>query len=356
MVGGPRFYERREIRDVLAYLRVIAQPNDDPAFERIINVPKRGIGKATVQMLHKVARDRGMSMFMTAMALAETDDLPTRAKSSITSLLEDFARWREERDKRPHTELAKLVMEESGYTAMWQNEKGADAPGRLENLKELVQAMAEFEDLSGFLEHISLVMSTESTDSNEKFSIMTLHSAKGLEFDTVFLAGWEEGVFPNALALDESGLAGLEEERRLAYVGITRAKRKAHILYASERQIFGQWQSQIPSRFIDELPKEHVNFSSDIAVSAAAGGGVQTSYGRGGGGGNWQPRGRNRVVEGSARRITVRNEVSDFAVGERVFHEKFGYGTVEDVEGRKLSVKFETSGVKKIMDDFVRRS
>lgn len=350
VIGGPRFYERREIRDVVAYLRVIAQPNDDPAFERIINVPKRGIGQTTVQMLHKIARERGMSLFMTAMALAETDDLPARAKSSIAAFLEDFARWREERNQRSHTDLAKLVMEESGYIAMWQNEKGADAPGRLENLKELVQAMEEFENLSGFLEHISLVMATETTDSDEKFSIMTLHSAKGLEFDTVFLAGWEEGVFPNALTLDESGLAGLEEERRLAYVGLTRAKRQAHILYACERQIFGQWQSQIPSRFIDELPKEHINFSSDIAVYAAASDNAMQAAD----GGNWRRRGK--LIEGSARHMPIRSEVSDYAVGERVFHEKFGYGTIEDVEGRKLSVKFETSGVKKIMDDFVRRS
>ncbi len=235
---------------------------------------------------------------------------------------------------------------------MWQKNKNPDAPGRLENLKELIRAMDEFDNLAGFLEHISLVMTNEQTDSKEKFSIMTLHSAKGLEFDTVFLAGWEEGVFPNPLALDDGGLAGLEEERRLAYVGLTRAKRKAHILFASQRQIYGQWQSLIPSRFLEDLPKENIEVSSDIQVSA--GPREAPTFGRVH---NNRTRQRARIIEGTSRRITAtKTEVSDFAVGERVFHDKFGYGQIEDIEGNKLSVNFESTGQKKIIDSFVKRA
>ena len=365
VIGGPRFYERMEVRDAIAYLRVIAQPHDDPAFERIINVPKRGIGVATVQTLHKYARAQGISLFSAAMAVTEVDELRPQARTAITRLLEDFSRWGQEKDTRPHIELVEMVLEESGYIAMWQNNKNADAPGRLENLKELVRAMGEFETLAEFLEHISLVMTTEQLKGEEKFTIMTLHSAKGLEYDTVFLAGWEEGVFPNSLALDESGLAGLEEERRLAYVGLTRAKRKAHVMFASQRLIYGQWQTLIPSRFIDELPKKNINVSSNIHVittpKAATHHGFGGSYGQvepaAGLRTNWQTRRSNKVIEGTARHIRpARPVISDYAIGERVFHDKFGYGVVEDVEGNKLSVKFESSGVKKILDDFVNKS
>jgi len=351
VVGGPRFYERREVRDAVAYLRVIAQPHDDPAFERIVNVPKRGLGEATLQALHRLARERQISLTSAAHQLCETDELRAHARSALKGLLEDFARWREQATRLPHPELAQVVLEESGYAAMWQADKGPDAPGRLENLKELVRAMGEFENLGGFLEHISLVMANEQTDADEKFSIMTLHSAKGLEFDTVFLAGWEEGVFPNPLALDEAGLAGLEEERRLAYVGLTRAKRKAHVLYASERQIYGQWQSSLPSRFLEDLPKANIEFVSDIRVYAPRRGGMETLDAHPG-----QRRG-SRLIEGKARRLAPKEpETSEFAVGERVFHDKFGYGVIEDVDGRKLSVAFEQSGPKKIMDSFIRRA
>ena len=362
IVGGPRFYERREVRDAVAYLRVIAQPHDDPAFERIINVPKRGIGKATLQILYKFGRVREISLYSSARNLVEVDELTPRARTQIKLLLDDFDRWREEKETRSHTELVQLVLEESGYTAMWQNDKGADAPGRLENLKELVRAMGEFENLAGFLEHISLVMATETSKAEEKFTIMTLHSAKGLEFDTVFLAGWEEGVFPNSMALDESGLAGLEEERRLAYVGLTRAKRKAHVMFASQRQIYGQWQTLMPSRFVDELPKENINVTSNIQIHTPQPIRRESNYTRSGyatekSAGlrtNLATRRTNRALEGQVRsRKPAKPEVSDFAVGERVFHDKFGYGTIEDIEGKKLSVKFETSGLKKILDSFV---
>ncbi|MHA1544160.1 MAG: ATP-dependent helicase [Alphaproteobacteria bacterium] len=365
VVGGPRFYERKEIRDAVAYLRVIAQPHDDPALERIINLPKRGIGQASLQKLHQFGRERGISLYSSASNMVETDELPGKARNSLKNLLEDFDRWRHEKEERSHTQLTQLVLEESGYMAMWQADKNPDAPGRLENLKELIRAMGEFDSLSGFLEHISLVMATEMDKAEAKFSIMTLHSAKGLEFDTVFLAGWEEGIFPNPLALDESGLTGLEEERRLAYVGLTRAKRKAHIMFASQRQIYGQWQTLIPSRFLDDLPKVNINLTSNIQVYSAP---KKTAPSYGGRPGqsttptysripNNRTRQRDRVIEGTVSRVSkAKPTLSDFAVGERVFHEKFGYGLVEDVEGNKLSVDFEGTGPKKIIDSFVKRA
>lgn len=365
VVGGPRFYERKEIRDAVAYLRVIAQPHDDPALERIINLPKRGIGQASLQKLHQFGRERGISLYSSATNMIETDELPGKARNSITGLLQDFDRWRREKEERSHIELTQMVLEESGYIAMWQADKNPDAPGRLENLKELIRAMGDFDSLAGFLEHISLVMATETAKAEEKFSIMTLHSAKGLEFDTVFLAGWEEGIFPNPLALDESGLTGLEEERRLAYVGLTRAKRQAHIMFASQRQIYGQWQTLIPSRFLDDLPKENINLTSNIQVFSEP---KKTSPSYGGRASqattptysripNNRTRQRDRVIEGTVSRVSHgQKTVSDFAVGERVFHEKFGYGLVEDVEGNKLSVDFESTGPKKIIDSFVKRA
>ncbi|MBS0245612.1 MAG: UvrD-helicase domain-containing protein [Proteobacteria bacterium] len=258
VIGGPRFYERAEIRDALAYLRVIAQPADDLAFERIVNTPKRGLGDAAVQMLHDYARKQRIPLTEAAALLSSTDEMKPKPRNALRALMESFARWRKQKDTLPHTELAEIVLDESGYTEMWQKDRSADAAGRLENLKELVRSMEEFENLAGFLEHISLVMDTAEGDSEQKVSIMTLHSAKGLEFDTVFLPGWEEGLFPHQRSLDEQGKAGLEEERRLAHVGLTRARKRAKIYFATNRRVHGLWQSNIPSRFLDELPAQHV--------------------------------------------------------------------------------------------------
>jgi DNA helicase-2/ATP-dependent DNA helicase PcrA len=266
VIGGPRFYERAEIRDALAYLRVIAQPADDLAFERIVNVPKRGLGDATVQMLHDYARKARIPMTEAAAALSSTDEMKPKPRSTLRELMANFARWREMRDKVPHTELAEIVLDESGYTEMWQNDRSADAAGRLENLKELVRSMEEFENLQGFLEHISLVMDRDGAEGEQAVNIMTLHSAKGLEFDTVFLPGWEEGLFPHQRSLDESGRAGLEEERRLAHVGLTRARKSARIYFATNRRIHGLWTTTVPSRFLDELPE------GDVEVKEPAGG------------------------------------------------------------------------------------
>ncbi len=258
VIGGPRFYERAEIRDALAYLRVIAQPADDLAFERIVNVPKRGLGDATVQMLHDYARKARVPLTEAARALSATDEMKPKPRSGLRELMANFERWRKQKDTLPHTELAEIVLDESGYTEMWQKDRSADAAGRLENLKELVRSMEEFENLQGFLEHISLVMDTDRGEAEQAVNIMTLHSAKGLEFDTVFLPGWEEGLFPHQRSLDESGRNGLEEERRLAHVGITRARKRAKIYFASNRRIHGLWSTNIPSRFLDELPEAHV--------------------------------------------------------------------------------------------------
>ena len=258
VIGGPRFYERAEIRDALAYLRLINSPADDLAFERIVNVPKRGLGDATVQLLHDHARKRRVPMLQAARAMVATNELKPKPRGALRGLIEALDRWRNQRDSLPHTELAEIVLDESGYTEMWQKDRSADAAGRLENLKELIRSMEEFENLQGFLEHIALVMDNEKAAEADAVNIMTLHSAKGLEFDTVFLPGWEEGLFPHQRTLDDSGRAGLEEERRLAHVGLTRARKRAKIYFATNRRMHGLWQTNIPSRFLDELPEGNV--------------------------------------------------------------------------------------------------
>src|SRR5690554_2909836 len=272
VIGGPRFYERQEIRDALAYFRVVAQGADDLAFERIVNVPKRGLGEAAVRQIHDVARLRNTSLLQAARDLVGTEEMKPKQRSALRNLVESFERWQGMLDRTPHTELAELILEESGYIDMWKNDRSAEAPGRLENLKELIRSMEEYESLRGFLEHVALVMDAEQNENLDAVNIMTLHSAKGLEFDTVFLPGWEEGLFPHQRALDEGGRSELEEERRLAYVGLTRAKKNLHLWFASNRRIHGLWQSTIPSRFLDELPEAHV----EVVEEASAYGG----YGR----------------------------------------------------------------------------
>ncbi|MCO5069837.1 MAG: UvrD-helicase domain-containing protein [Rhizobiaceae bacterium] len=277
VIGGPRFYERQEIRDALAFFRVVAQGADDLAFERIVNVPKRGLGEASVRLIHDTARAMGIPMLAAAANLAESDELKPKPRAALREVTANFARWQEMLDSKPHTELAEIILDESGYTDMWKNDRSAEAPGRLENLKELIRSMEEYESLRSFLEHVSLVMDSEQNADMDAVSIMTLHSAKGLEFETVFLPGWEEGLFPHQRALDEGGRSGLEEERRLAYVGLTRAKKNLHLWFVSNRRIHGLWQSTIPSRFLDELPEAHV----DIAEGGNSYGGYGNPYGGG---------------------------------------------------------------------------
>ncbi|MBL8574534.1 MAG: UvrD-helicase domain-containing protein [Hyphomicrobiaceae bacterium] len=274
VIGGPRFYERQEIRDALAYFRAMIQPADDLAFERIVNVPKRGLGDATVLQIHAYARAKGIPLTLAAAEMVETEELKPKARSALKGLTDSFARWRAQVDVIGHSELAGIILDESGYTEMWQNDKSADAPGRLDNLKELIRSMDQFDNMQTFLEHVSLVMDAEQEAGLDAVNIMTLHAAKGLEFDTVFLPGWEEGLFPHQRALDESGRAGLEEERRLAYVGLTRAKQRVKLWFASNRRVHGSWNSSVPSRFLDELPEPHV----DVIEGKSSYGG----YGRGG--------------------------------------------------------------------------
>lgn len=366
VVGGPRFYEREEIRDAIAYLRVVRQPDDDLAFERIINKPTRGIGKATLQILHEVARASRRSLYSAALDILTTDELRPQAKRALAAIVDDFERWRRMSENSHHTELAETVLDESGYTDMWlaRVKKQADAAGRLENLKELISAMEEFESLSGFMEHVSLVMENAESQQEEMVSLMTLHSAKGLEFDNVFLPGWEEGLFPHQRALDESGMSGLEEERRLAYVGITRARQRIDISHASNRRIHNLWQTSIPSRFIGELPAEQVDMTSEVGEYGGYGqyGGLSES-GDGWstnptiGGPGWQRFQRRRsqpaTIEGSALPVGTDD---DFAPSDRCFHQKFGMGTVEAVDGDHLTIAFDKAGRKRVMAQFVAKA
>ncbi|WP_406854296.1 ATP-dependent helicase [Alsobacter sp. KACC 23698] len=383
VIGGPRFYERMEIRDALAYLRCVANPTDDLAFERIVNTPKRGLGDATIEQLHVYARKARVPLMQAARLLVETDELKPKPRSTLRDLTAAFGRWSGRIEAMKHNELAELVLEESGYTDMWQKDRTAESAGRLENLKELVRSMEEFPDLGGFLEHVSLVMEATDNDSTEKVSIMTLHGAKGLEFDTVFLPGWEEGLFPNQRALDESGKAGLEEERRLAYVGLTRARRRAKIFFASNRRIHGMWQSTIPSRFVDELPEDHVEVTEAPAHYGGYGGsrfertqpfgstydtpGWQRAQARARETGGFGERSQSAYGASSGGRrgpLQIEGELvakstgttSDFSGGDRVFHVKFGNGSVAAVDGNKLTIDFDKAGRKMVLDGFVQRA
>ena len=417
VIGGPRFYERREIRDALAYFRATVQPADDLAFERIVNVPKRGLGDTTIKALHDHGRRWNVPLLAAAAEMARSDALKAKPRASLAEVVRNFERWSELAETTPHTELAEIILEESGYTDMWKQDRSADAPGRLENLKELVRAMGEYESMRGFLEHVSLVMDAENSGDLDAVSIMTLHSAKGLEFDTVYLPGWEEGLFPHQRSLDEGGRSGLEEERRLAYVAITRAKRRSHIWFVSNRRIHGKWQSTIPSRFLDELPAEHVDVVEASSSYGGYGAGGMGTYGHKGGfaqgrggmrdrdrhrpygesrfdkvGGdfddsyatpgwararanqteetraNWGNRSGlgiekpiygetgprgGRTIEGELIVKSVKDGELAYAEGDRVRHKKFGEGTVTLVEGNKLTIDFDAGSTKRVLDGFV---
>jgi len=401
VIGGPRFYERLEIRDAMAYFRVVVSPEDDLAFERIVNTPKRGLGNVAQQKIQTCARANGVSLVEGARILIEEKGIGGKGAKELAILLDGIDRWRRQgstpiievaldddaviddgatqqatrlQEGQPelgHVELAQVILDEAGYTAMWQNDKTPEAPGRLENLKELVKALESFDNLQGFLEHVSLIMDRDDNDDGEKVTIMTLHGAKGLEFPAVFLPGWEDGLFPSQRSMDENGLKGLEEERRLAYVGITRAEEVCTISFAGNRRVFGQWQSQMPSRFIDELSEENVEvltppglyghqggggggFASNIEAKAAEANvynspGWKRMQSRSGSYGMSQPK------EAKAAAIDL-TAVSSFTVGDRVFHQKFGYGAVIDIEGDKLTVDFEKAGEKKVVARFVTSS
>ncbi|HEX2887263.1 ATP-dependent helicase [Vineibacter terrae] len=424
VVGGPRFYERQEIRDALAYLRVVVQPDDDLAFERIYNVPKRGLGDSTLKTLRDIQKTQRVSLFEAARRALETDELRPQARKTLGGLVKNFERWRSMLDGMSHIEVAETLLDESGYTEMWQRDRSPEAPGRLENLKELINALQEFENLQGFLEHVALVTEGNQNAGGDMVTIMTMHAAKGLEFDTVFLPGWEEGLFPNQRALDDKGVSGLEEERRLAYVALTRARKNVHVSFAANRRVFNQWQAAIPSRFISELPEAHLEASSDAGLYGTASMGHYGSMGRGGmmgrtisvagSGGrgglsdvdvdadtdasdaDWGPdwnrarklgagtrpgstsvyslgeRGGGRFGGGGGgfgggrrgrfggeetyddRRAAGNRPADALAVGQRVFHQKFGYGKIVAIDGNKLDIEFEKAGPKKVLDSFVQ--
>ncbi|MGV7120746.1 ATP-dependent helicase [Sphingopyxis sp. 550A] len=375
IVGGFRFYERAEIRDALAYLRLVQSPADDLAFERIVNVPKRGLGDKALARIHQFARHERAPLFHAASRITETDELTPQARRQLANFVAQMRGWQGKASELSHPELTQLILDESGYTAMLQADRSAEAAGRLENLSELVRAMEEYESLEAFLEHVSLVMDRDNDDSSETVTIMTIHAAKGLEFDHVFLAGWEDGVFPSQRAMDEGGTASLEEERRLAYVAITRARQRASIYHAANRRIYGQWMSSIPSRFIGEIPPEHVASENSF-------GGGQSLWRA-----NWSAQGDPfaHVADRNPARTMTRGPAwqraaaqsstitrapapsergpaasvgakprSDLAIGMRVFHEKFGYGEIIDIDGNKLDVEFDQAGSKKVLDGFVR--
>ncbi|MCY4239217.1 MAG: UvrD-helicase domain-containing protein [Rhodospirillaceae bacterium] len=416
VVGGPRFYERMEIRDAVAWLRLVNSTDDDLAFERIVNKPKRGLGDAAMRALHQIRGARSVSLFKAARLLADLDELRPQTRKALDGFIQMIDRWRRLMETASHIELAETVLDESGYTVMWQQDKSPDAPGRLENLKELIRALEEFENLQGFLEHISLVMET-TTAQGDMVNIMTLHSAKGLEFDTVFLPGWEEGVFPHQRALDESGERGLEEERRLAYVGLTRARKHAHLSFAANRRIHSQWVASLPSRFIDELPADQIEVTTEQGLYAGYGdasssgnanygghgsrftrygaavvgdsndwGYRQSAFGDGGqdrqnrfddGWSNTAPLNRRRhskrdafgkpvgrgvssaknkavMIDGDANLIRSSGD-SPYKQGDTVRHHKFGKGVVKSAEGDKLTIIFENGGLKNVHADFVER-
>jgi DNA helicase-2/ATP-dependent DNA helicase PcrA len=378
IIGGFRFYERAEIRDAIAYLRLVSQPADDLAFERIVNQPKRGLGDKAVATIHRHARASRQPLLLAAATLLDSDELTPQARRSLGNFVADVARWRQMSTELPAPELARIMLDESGYTAMLQADRSAESAGRLENLAELTRAMEEYESLGAFLEHVSLVMDNDEARQGERVTIMTIHAAKGLEFDTVYLAGWEEGVFPSQRSLDEGGLASLEEERRLAYVAITRARRKATIFHAANRRIYGQWTSSIPSRFLAELPKPHINEETTMTGGESlwraqwsertdpfAHLGPAQSRRASTRGPGWQRASRDgrfstepqRVIEARASAVSLGNQGrTDLALGQRVFHGKFGYGTIAVIEGNKLEIDFEHAGRKKVLDSFVTPS
>jgi DNA helicase-2/ATP-dependent DNA helicase PcrA len=371
VIGGPRFYERREIRDAMAYFRLAVSPDDDLAFERIANTPKRGIGDKAMQVIQRTAREAGVPLLEGARRAAESGALTGKAKTEMLHLAAAFDRWHRLAldPKASHIELAEQILDDSGYTEMWQNDKTPEAPGRLENLKELVKALEEFENLQGFLEHVALIMDNETEAEGAKVSIMTLHAAKGLEFPAVFLPGWEDGLFPSQRSMDENGLKGLEEERRLAYVGITRAEELCTISFAANRRVYGQWQSALPSRFIDELPEEHVEVLTPPGLYGGGYGAAATAHGSGlearaARADVYNSPGWRRLQERSAERgmsqpRAARHQVIDleavsaFTEGDRVFHDKFGYGVVCAIEGDKLEIAFDKAGRKKVVASFV---
>ena len=342
VIGGLRFYERSEIRDAIAYLRLLHSPDDQLAFERIINKPKRGLGNTTISIIEKYSRSMNISLEIAARRLCETDEITSKASSSIRIFFKNLDRWREKSKNIRLNVLMETILDDSGYTDMLKKDRSIEAPGRLDNLKELINALDEFESLSNFLEHIQLVMDGTTNDNHETAKIMTLHSAKGLEFPIVFLPGWEDGLFPNQRSIDENGSEGLEEERRLAYVGITRARKDIWIFNATSRLTHGQWVDCIPSRFIEELPKKNIN---EMASYSEKYNDYPSSFAS-----QWQQNNKIPITK------TDSNEKKgNFQLKERIFHQKFGYGKITDIDADRVTVDFEKTDKKKLLISFIEK-
>lgn len=384
VVGGLRFYERQEIRDCLAYLRLVVQPDDALAFERVINLPRRGIGDTTLQRLHQFSRDQGISLPKAARFAAEQNiqsiPLQTKARAALLQFFKDLDRWQSTLSHTPHGDVVKTIFDESGYTGIWLQEKSNDAMARIENIKELVQAIEQFESIEGFLEHVSLVLDANNTNDEDMVTLMTLHGAKGLEFDTVFLTGWEEGLFPHPRSFAQDA-SGIEEERRLAYVGISRARKRAVISYAFRRRAPQGWQSATPSRFIFEIPQD-VTLHFAAHGSPVSGALASHNYRHGAedlfdddfmnqdpddprhtqrkqqaypyrhsNQPRYQPHRYRTVPKDTLSDVTHR-----YRIGDHVYHEKFGEGDVIAFEGDKILVDFKTVGVRKIMAAFLNHT
>ena len=415
VIGGPRFFERAEIRDAMAYLRLIRSPADDLAFQRVVNQPKRGVGETTIQKMNVAARTLNTFLTNAADMMMRGEEIRGPAKTGLRRFILDMERWRAQyyapdAPRSEHPRLLETILEESGYTDMLQADKSPQSQTRLDNLKELVRAMGAFDTLEAFLEHVELVMdNAEGSGSEDQVQILTLHSAKGLEWPMVFLPGWEEEVFPSRRSLDETGAKGLEEERRLAYVGITRARERAYISFAANRQIYGRWTSVLPSRFVDELPPAHVDAVSETGYVAPGGtfygsetksqwdqprsvvmptrGGSSDGFSEGGPRGGYDTPGWKRAQAASQRGPTRPPDIEGRAfrdpdadgrpvprgrtpgdmlassdpaaaggleLGQRIFHEKFGYGRITNIDGAKLTVAFDKAGVKKVVESFVK--
>ncbi|MFV0408797.1 MAG: ATP-dependent helicase [Paracoccus sp. (in: a-proteobacteria)] len=372
VIGGPRFYERQEIRDAMAYFRLAVGPSDDLAFERIVNTPKRGLGDKAMQTIQNEARRLGAPLLIGAQSVVEDGLLGGKGLANLREFINAMGRFHADAldPEANHVELAERILDESGYTAMWQNDKSPDAPGRLENLKELVKALEEFDNLQGFLEHVALVMDRDNDEAQDAVSIMTLHAAKGLEYPVVFLPGWEDGLFPSQRSMDETGKKGEEEERRLAYVGITRAERLATISFAGNRRMYGQWQSSLPSRFIDELPEEHVDVLTAPGLYGAGYGGAAVMAGTDFGSGmqdraaradvynspGWKRMAERKAPQAKPRTpasVIIDAEAVGFSVGDRVTHPKFGDGTVMGIAEGTLTIQF-AAGFKNVKAGYVQ--
>jgi|TARA_B100001105_G_scaffold180377_1_gene145805 DNA helicase-2/ATP-dependent DNA helicase PcrA len=359
VIGGPRFYERKEIRDCNAYLRLALLPTDSLALQRIINTPKRGIGETSVKKIRDYSKKNNIPMIEASNDLITNSTFKGKTKESLSQLINLIYRWHDQIDKHDNNELAEMIIEDSGYLEMLRRDESLTSTGREENIYELFKSLEPFESIQAYLEHISLVMEIDRDQDGQKVSLMTLHAAKGLEFDYIFLPGWEEGVFPNQRAIDEGGQDSLEEERRLAYVGITRAKKKSSIFFSANRRMHNQWISSVPSRFVNELPENntelnmsHFSGEKELFKKKDFSDFDQSDYETPG----WE-RGKNftdtQSLEYKNTKFIENSDNSSFHMGSKVIHKKFGEGKVLSVDGKKLTINFGKGGTRKVMENFV---